>query len=108
MTIERTRTDFLGFGQLRSREFLGLSLVRKRFGRPCEALAAALAATKTILNERSRAQALASLAPHLAPEQRSEALAAALAAANATSDEASRAQCWNRSRLVSCQFNMFR
>jgi hypothetical protein len=24
----------LGFGQFRSREFLGLSLVRKRFGRP--------------------------------------------------------------------------
>jgi hypothetical protein len=35
MRIESARTDFFGFGQLRSRELLGLSLVRKRFGRPC-------------------------------------------------------------------------
>ena len=32
--IERARTDIFGFGQLRSRKFLGLSLVAKSFGRP--------------------------------------------------------------------------
>ena len=35
MRIERARPDILGFGRFSSREFLGLSLVRKRFGRPC-------------------------------------------------------------------------
>ena len=35
MRIERARADILVFGRFRSREFLGLSLVRKCFGRPC-------------------------------------------------------------------------
>ena len=35
MRIERARPDILGFGRFSSREFLGLSLVRKCFGRPC-------------------------------------------------------------------------
>src|SRR5260370_37733662 len=35
MRIERARTDFLSFDQFRPREFLGLSLVRKCFARPC-------------------------------------------------------------------------
>src|SRR5258705_5604735 len=35
MRIERAGGDILSFGQFSSREFLGLSLVRKCFGRPC-------------------------------------------------------------------------
>src|SRR5260221_8469230 len=35
MRIERARPDILGFGRFSSREFLGLSLVRKCFRRPC-------------------------------------------------------------------------
>ena len=35
MRIERARGDIWRVDQFRSREFLGLSLVRKCFGRPC-------------------------------------------------------------------------
>jgi hypothetical protein len=53
---------------------------------------AQFAAAKAIGHDGSRSEALAALAPHLAPEQRDEVLHEALAAAKAISDDGSRSR----------------